>query len=71
MPKRVRRCRTGRDAALQLARRLIAQMQPKNTFSDLNVPSAEVTPQASYVQAIARMAYVWGWPLVDMQTAST
>lgn len=44
-----------------------AQMQPKITFSDLNVPSAEVTPQASYVQAIARMAYIWGWPLVNMQ----
>ncbi|MGQ3673366.1 DUF1254 domain-containing protein [Xanthobacter sp. TB0136] len=45
----------------------MAQMQPQRTFADLNVPSAEVTPQASYVRAIARMAYIWGWPLVNMQ----
>ena len=45
----------------------LAQMQPKTTVSDLNVPPAQATPQASYVRAIARMAYIWGWPLVNMQ----
>jgi hypothetical protein len=36
------------------------------SFADLSKPSAEVTPQESYVRAVARVAYVWGWPMINM-----
>ncbi|MDH4981199.1 DUF1254 domain-containing protein [Hyphomicrobium sp. D-2] len=32
----------------------------------LAVPSAEVTPPDSFVEAIARTAYIWGWPMVNV-----
>ncbi|MFO1209646.1 MAG: DUF1254 domain-containing protein [Amaricoccus sp.] len=34
--------------------------------ADLALPSAEVTPHEAYVRALARQAYVWGWPMVNM-----
>jgi hypothetical protein len=42
-----------------------ALAQPQG-FADLSMPSAEVTPQDSYVRTVARSAYVWGWPMVNM-----
>lgn len=44
---------------------VLATPQPPS-FAELAVPSPEVTPPGSYVQAIARTAYIWGWPLVNM-----
>jgi hypothetical protein len=45
-----------------------AQQTPaQQTARNLPQPSAEVTPHPAYVRAIARNAYVWGWPLVNMQ----
>lgn len=44
-----------------------AQPSQPRSFADLTIPSADVNPQASYVKAIARMAYLWGWPMVNMQ----
>lgn len=32
----------------------------------LSMPATEVTPHEEYVRAIARTAYVWGWPMVNM-----
>ncbi|MGD9511745.1 MAG: DUF1254 domain-containing protein, partial [Geminicoccaceae bacterium] len=49
---------TGGSAAL-------AQQTPR-TFADLSRPSSDATPHAGYVRAIARTAYVWGWPMVNM-----
>jgi hypothetical protein len=43
----------------------VAQTSP--VLGDLAMPSAEVTPQEAYVRAVARYAYVWGWPLINMQ----
>jgi hypothetical protein len=37
------------------------------TVAELSMPSAEVTPHEAYVRAIARTAYMWGWPMVNMQ----
>ena len=34
--------------------------------SVLSMPSAEVTPHESYVRAVARSAYIWGWPMMNM-----
>ncbi|MBB3933380.1 hypothetical protein GGR25_004453 [Kaistia hirudinis] len=34
-------------------------------FSELSAPSADVTPQPEYIKALARSAYVWGWPMVN------
>lgn len=45
----------------------MAQTAPAPAFADLTQPSAEVTPQDAYIKAIARYAYVWGWPLINMQ----
>jgi hypothetical protein len=43
-----------------------AQPLPELSFKDLTQPSAEVTPHPEYVKAVARYAYVWGWPMVNM-----
>jgi hypothetical protein len=34
--------------------------------ADLSMPAPEVTPHPAYVKALARTAYVWGWPMVNM-----
>ncbi|GAB5375333.1 MAG: DUF1254 domain-containing protein [Acuticoccus sp.] len=44
-----------------------AQPLPDRSFAELAKPSAEVTPHPAYVKALARTAYVWGWPMVNMQ----
>ena len=44
----------------------VAQQPAPPAFPDLALPSAEVTPQEAYVRAVARQAYVWGWPMVNM-----
>jgi len=38
----------------------------EQSFAELAVPSAEVTPPPGYVKAIARTAYIWGWPMTNM-----
>jgi hypothetical protein len=44
----------------------LAQQAPAPpSFEDLSQPSAEVTPHPEYVKAVARSAYVWGWPMVN------
>jgi hypothetical protein len=46
----------------------LASAQPvpePQKFSDLSTPSEDVTPQAAYVKALARTAYLWGWPMVN------
>ena len=35
-------------------------------FADLALPSSDVTPHTEYVKAIARAAYIWGWPMLNM-----
>lgn len=53
---------------VMLSGAVAAQQAPAApSFQDLSMPSAEVTPQEDYVRAIARIAYVWGWPMVNMQ----
>jgi hypothetical protein len=42
------------------------QSAPPTVFSGLSMPSAEVVPHPEYVKALARSAYVWGWPMVNM-----
>ncbi|WP_324353010.1 DUF1254 domain-containing protein [Methyloceanibacter sp.] len=43
----------------------LAEQKPPS-FADLSKPSADVTPQPGYVRAVARTAYIWGWPMVNM-----
>jgi hypothetical protein len=45
---------------------LAEQKEPAQSFADLSMPSPEVVPQESYVRAVARSAYVWGWPMINM-----
>jgi hypothetical protein len=45
----------------------LAQQTPAPPgFEELSQPSAEVTPHPEYVKAIARDAYIWGWPMANM-----
>lgn len=45
----------------------LAQQTPAPpSFSDLSRPPAEATPHPEYVKAVARSAYIWGWPMVNM-----
>lgn len=50
-------------AALLIGSVAMAQTIP--SFADLTMPSAEVKPPEAYVRAIARSAYIWGWPMVN------
>ena len=53
--------------ALAAGSTALAQQAPAPpSFEDLSQPTAEVTPHPEYVKAIARTAYVWGWPMVNM-----
>ncbi|HMQ92852.1 MAG TPA: DUF1254 domain-containing protein [Amaricoccus sp.] len=51
----------------------VAAQQPSAppSFADLTMPSAEVKPQEAYVRAVARTAYLWGWPMVNMLNRRT
>jgi hypothetical protein len=53
-------------SALAGASPALAQQTQAPSFAELSKPSGEVTPQESYVRAVARSAYVWGWPMVNM-----
>jgi hypothetical protein len=53
-------------ASTLLAGPAAAQPVAPPAFAALAMPSAEVTPQEAYVRAVARQAYVWGWPMVNM-----
>jgi hypothetical protein len=44
----------------------LAQQTPAPSFQDLSQPAAEATPHPAYVRAVARSAYIWGWPMVNM-----
>jgi hypothetical protein len=35
-------------------------------FNDLAQPSPDVLAHPEYARAVARMAYIWGWPMVNM-----
>ena len=48
-----------------------ASAQQAAASPGLALPSPEVTPPASYVQTLARGAYLWGWPMVNMLNRST
>lgn len=56
-------------AALLGGTTALAQHAP--AFADLAQPSAEVTPHEAYVRAVARSAYIWGWPMVNMLNRRT
>jgi hypothetical protein len=45
---------------------LAQQAATPPSFADLSLPSPDVKPPPEYVKAIARTAYVWGWPMVNM-----
>jgi hypothetical protein len=41
------------------------QATTPRSFGDLSQPSPDVKPPPEYVKAIARTAYIWGWPMVN------
>lgn len=52
---------------LSLSAPALAQQVATQSFADLSKPSAEVTPHPEYMRALARSAYLWGWPMVNQQ----
>ena len=40
--------------------------QTPTTFVELSKPSSDVIPHPAYIKTLARSAYVWGWPMVNM-----
>lgn len=54
-------------AAILTTSPALAQQAPAPpTLSDLSRPTPEATPHPAYIEAIARTAYLWGWPMVNM-----
>lgn len=43
-----------------------AMAQQSMALSALSMPSSEVMPHEAYVRSVARSAYLWGWPMVNM-----
>lgn len=39
--------------------------------ADLTMPAAGIVMQPEYAKAVARMAYLWGWPMVNMLNRKT
>ena len=39
--------------------------------ADLTMPAAGIVMQPDYAKAVARMAYLWGWPMVNMLNRKT
>jgi hypothetical protein len=54
------------SAVSLLAGSPVQSQTPPPAFADLAQPSSEVTPHEAYVRAVARSAYIWGWPMVNM-----
>jgi hypothetical protein len=42
------------------------QVPLPKTAADVSGPAAGTAMSQEYVQTISRMAYIWGWPLVNM-----
>src|SRR5262245_35894204 len=42
------------------------QAATPTTFAELSKPTTEANPHPEYVRALARQAYLWGWPMVNM-----
>ncbi|MDS9470191.1 DUF1254 domain-containing protein [Paracoccus sp. MBLB3053] len=47
------------------------QVPPPQSPSDVPMPVAGAPISAEYAAAIGRMAYIWGWPLVNMHNRQT
>jgi hypothetical protein len=43
---------------------VLAQRAPQ-TAADVTAPAAGVTMHPEYAKAVGRMAYIWGWPMVN------
>jgi len=43
-----------------------AKAQPSPAAAGLTQPATSITMHPGYAQAIAQMAYLWGWPMVNM-----
>jgi hypothetical protein len=44
---------------------LAQQVQAPKTAADVTVPATGIVMHPEYAKAIGRMAYVWGWPMVN------
>jgi hypothetical protein len=55
------------SSALAAASPVLAQQATKpTTFAELSKPSADANPHPEYIRSLARQAYLWGWPMVNM-----
>ncbi|BAQ16678.1 DUF1254 domain-containing protein [Methyloceanibacter caenitepidi] len=52
--------------ATELHSAALAEQTTAQSFADLAKPPVDATPPPEYVRAIARSAYIWGWPMVNM-----
>ena len=50
---------------------LAQQIPPPHTVSDVTPPAADVGMHPAYAKAVGRMAYIWGWPMVNMRNRRT
>ncbi|MBK0327887.1 DUF1254 domain-containing protein [Rhodobacteraceae bacterium F11138] len=58
---------TATASTLALLAGVPAMAQQAPLFSDLSMPNPQATPHPEYVRMLARQAYIWGWPMVNMQ----
>ena len=63
-----RRSLLGAGASLMLAGKAWAQQVPiPTTAAEVPGPPPGTAMTKAYVQTVGRMAYLWGWPLVNMR----
>src|SRR6516164_4718968 len=44
----------------------VGQVALPTTAAAVTVPAAGVNMNPAYAKAVARLAYIWGWPMVNM-----
>src|SRR5262245_14863187 len=44
----------------------VGQVPLPRSATEVTVPATGIVMHADYARAVARMAYVWGWPMVNM-----
>ena len=44
----------------------VGQVNAPTTAADVTAPASGIVMHPEYARAVARMAYIWGWPTVNM-----
>src|SRR3972149_3847781 len=70
-PQITKPIKRGNDRTMKTAYAQEQQVPQPKTAAEVPGPAAGTAMTKEYVQMVGRMAYVWGWPMVNMGNRST